>query len=1485
MRKKSLQRLRAIVFSSFCAVLTAGTIVSIPATADTIANANEFFVNAENVSIKKAAKLPNSFGTFDGKTVSCDFDSNKEGVLLSSSIEGSTVDLAPTFSGDFSMTFRAYSDVSFGSENANEYNSSKYGITEYADLRGISFVFEDENGVSFTVAITAGERWNVITPAARVVLGDLAIGYHYLNDAKMQSDTQTKNSGALYTRIGGTTFCNVARRNGALTSANSMPVTFGYDATEMQVYVMHCGTMNDEIQKRVVLDLDDETTGVHAIKEFGKYNVSVNFSDIANDKTAKVVVYDVNGQSLAGETFNDTLGAETIVEKQYEGVKGEKYYLPKPLAFDLLEGELSYNGTISVNGGNCPIYDADGITTTTWKDNCYFTPTASGEYSISYQAKDSRGNKGVEKILKVNIYEELPVTEFFFEGNYTSLKKGENTYGVGSTLPLYAATVNSELFNNGTIGVNVSVLKGNSIYKQVDKLSADITREIVLEDAGEYTLVYKADTYGSLVKYELPILVDANTPTFDCSISSKIAVGSEFTLPRITAELNGSKIRAGVLLYAPDGGLVSLTNNTAKIEQVGEYKLLSQVSVSGKAYTHTYYFEACHTNMGAFIEENASYVDAEMGDSGTLYSNPAKGTVLTFTGENEWATYSQTIDLSKNTKNDPLVKVMVLPTTVGKLDYWQYTIRLTDVNDAKNYVDILVFKGSWGNAYSYVRAAANNQTPCGWENGVVLSGYNVGTPINYSFTGESLLGTETATFYYDFEDNAVYVDNIKKPGYFHANQIIDLDSTDCFSEKFLFKGFSTGEVKLSISVQYLTESAAKMLVTEVNGVSLEKEWFTDKTAPIIRVDTKDYSENELPFGLINTVYPVFNAHSFDSVDGEILVNTKVYSHYQTANQTEILIVDDGFVPTQAGIYSIVYTAVDKSGNKTEKVLSIEVKNSLEAFDYVFDETIKDSYFLGEYLIVPKGTAIGGSGRLKTMVSLFTPDNKLIDDYANYIFEKEGTYYICVRVQDFLGRVEVVKFDLVARIHEKPIIYEVSVFNSIINGVAYTMPDFEAVDYSTGVLAMPQKSIKVIYNGIETILGADRVYTPSVSNHHDTIQVVYVAENEAGAKTEVPYDITVLNVRPNGIMDMSAYFALNNVTVSEKADNYVEFTSMANGGSFSFVNPLIANNIGLKLSVPKAKNNFEYITITYTDSLDKRISRSAVIYKSSEKAGYSYFACGGETMEIKGDFYGVDPTGFFVRYNNNSYYFFDRNGNKNLDKAVLDNNGDEFKGFPSGKVYITVTFGGVDGAAAIRVSEIANQAISNVTVDLGAPVIQLIGDIQSTAEINENVTVPAAIAADVLQTDVNLTVTISYGSTKIYSGSIESSYTFKPDKFGTYSVSYKATASGMANGRSTTTTKYIEVKDKEKPTLTLNGQVPTEGKVGVEISLPTASVLDNNSTTMRVWIYVTQPNGKMLVLAEGTTKFIPESKGKYTISYYVADEYTNYAIVSHVISVK
>ena len=178
MKKTTLKVLKGATVSAFFAALALGAVINLPASAsaESVVDANGLFVNGSGVTVQKAAAAPDTFESYKGEEISRDFDIGKEGVLLSATDVGSTIELSPTFAGDFSMSFRAYSDTSFGSDNAAEYNASAYAITPYADLREIAFRFEDEKGQSFTVYISGGEKYNVITPSARVAIGEVEIG-------------------------------------------------------------------------------------------------------------------------------------------------------------------------------------------------------------------------------------------------------------------------------------------------------------------------------------------------------------------------------------------------------------------------------------------------------------------------------------------------------------------------------------------------------------------------------------------------------------------------------------------------------------------------------------------------------------------------------------------------------------------------------------------------------------------------------------------------------------------------------------------------------------------------------------------------------------------------------------------------------------------------------------------------------------------------------------------------------------------------------------------------------------------------------------------------------------------------------------------------------------------------------------------------------------------------------------------------------------
>ena len=1445
-----------------------------------ISDSGEMFVSADGVNVAANGAAPDTFQTYDGGTAARDFDLEKRGVLLSAASEGASVSLAPEFAGDFELTFRVYSSVTYHPATENDYNSSAVVMSPYIDLREIFFDFEDENGNAFTVAIAGGEKYNIITPAARVIVAGTAVGYHYATDAKVPSETGLKNSGGYYTRIGGTTFCNVARRGGAYTSENSMPVTFGYNAESKEIYVIHYGTSTTEETYRAVYDLDAEDSGLLAIPDFGKYSVRVRFGEIAEGKTANVVLYELNGQSLAGENFTDNAGAQTLVSASYHAVAGEKYVLPEPSAFDVLEGELAFSGDVQVSRGGktYALYAADGAALSSYEPGCYFLPDEEGTYEISYTAKDGAGNAGKTKTVSVRAFASVPETSFAVEGSYRGLTESA-AVGAGSALEIYAASVTSAIFADGrTEPAEAALYFNGELYKDT-RFTADESREVALDDAGEYTLVYFVAGYENL-KQTVAFTVSETAPVYALSsdLPAKAAVGSSFNPPSLTATLGGESKRATAALYAPDGSAVTLQNGSAVLAQAGEYKLVYYVRFA-TTYTYTAYFTAAYSAAGAFAGDGSA-VSAETGDSGSLYPSKAYGSVLTFTAEDKFAEYTKVIDLSKNTRNDPLISVMVLPSVYGELDFWQFTVRLTDVNDARNYVNITAFKGSWGNEFSYIRAGGAEQILSGWEMGSVLTAYNTGCPVNYSFTGESLAGTEFLTLYYDYEENAVYVDNIKREGYEYGNQVIDLDSLQCFSENALFGGFSTGEVYLSVSVQYLQGESARLLVGEVNGVSLAQEWIDDETAPKIGVDYGGYDLSSLPQGEVGTAYPVFASDAYDAVEGAVATDVSVYKDYQTAAQRQIAVENGAFLPDESGVYTVVYTAADHSGNSSEVTVQVTVAEELPAFAYTFHSELRTAYFVGETFRLPRGTASGGSGTAQAELTLSDPLGGEVNA-ENYTFEEDGTYRLTVSFTDFLGRTDETVYEISVTISDSPVVSEVNLYGVMIDGKEYTLPDFTAIDYSEGSAAEPEKRIEVHYGGNVQTLGADRKFVPSVENHGDKITVYYIAENAAGKETSLPYEIAV--VKPEnelGQLDLSKYFYTEGVSGTEITSEYIEYRTAEEGARLVFANPVIANNLNLEFYVPAAYNAFGGFSVTLTDSEDPSVSVTFSVYKGVAGTNTSFFSCGNDRVQIAGNFYDRTTYGFTISFSNNSLYFLDGNANSSLDKPLVTDGGEPFAGFPGQKVYLSVSLFGVTGESALRVVRVGNQYFSSLTSDRIAPQLQLSGSIATTADIGEPYTAPAAVAADVLDPDATISLTVRKGSETLYEGPIDQPYTFTPTAYGTYNFTYTASA----GGRERTVNYLVNVKDKVPPELSLNGEVPKTGAVGTEIALPSASAADNDAEGMRIWIFVTEPKGKMYALGEGVSAFTPGSAGTWLVTYYAEDEYANYASLKYEIEV-
>ena len=1265
---------------------------------------SSLFVNSNSITVTDNQSVPSTLKDKDGNDVSTTFDSGKNGVLLTSNTPGSTVDFVKTINGSFEVEFRVYSDTYFYDSTGSDYNSATVAINPYCDLQELSIRLTNENGESFDIVVTGGEKSNNITAAARVKIGEAEFGYHYLNDATTPNDTSLKNSGGYFTRIGGTTFSNITKRGGVLTD-DSAPITIGYDYETMEIYCYHYGTNAhyNKGERRIIADLDSEDIGLNKFDDFNNYKVSFGFNSISEGKTAKMLIYSINGQKLSGDKLTDNAGPDTIAHFKTNSVSGVKYYLPEISRFDVLEDDSKCRTVVSVkasNGSPLNLYKANGniILNNEYEKGCYFTPTVEGEITISYTSYDSKNKAGKTREYKIYNFANMPNSSFYYEGlenNYDLATKGE-----GDTLKIYPCKVKSPLFISGEAEyANVSLYKDGTVLEGFNCKTVNSIETIKLE-SGSYQLVYFIDGfYNEIYKYVFTVSNTTPTVVFSSELCEKYICGSTMEIPVAKYTLNGVTKRATAVLYDPDGQYVD-TSSGAVLDKIGTYKLVYMVNFD-KTYTFDYYFTSVHSSHGLFIEQKG--VTAEYGSTGNLYKNEVNGIVLTYTKGDTEVKFGKVLDLSKNTKFDSLIELITLPSERGIADALQYTIKLTDVYDENNYVTITVYKGSSGNQWSYVKAGATGQVLSGLENEKVLTSYEYGAPIHYSMTGESIVDNEVFQIFYDYSEKALYADNVKRGQYSYGNQVIDMDNKEHFSEKTLWDGFTTGEVYLTLSVQSLQSEKAQILIKSINGVSFENEWITDEEVPIITIDTFGYNTSNLPVGVVNREYNLFPARAYDAVDGLIDYELFIYKDYQTMNQKLVSTNKDSFIPTEAGNYTLVYKVTDSSKNFTMDSVKIKIASFLEELSYQFDYDLKDSIYVGEYLNIPTGVATGGSGKVDVAVSVIGPDGQNIETYKNEAFiSKEGTYKVSVSLLDYIGNEKTIVYEVLASINGNPIVEDLHYNQTMIEGYEYDLSQFIALDYFTnnGIAASAIKSVEIIQNGKTTQLGSSMMYTPTAYENGEEITIRFIAKNNSGNGTTVlerkAYLLKVLDETGKNFNFANLFYQSNIKTVNPQSD-YVEYITNTDGAFLEYANYLVADGFSMKLNVNKDKNNFSAIQITLQDSVNSYQKIVFTINKSGKSISTASLN-NVKNLSITSDFYQTTSQNFWFYFNAKANSLVDGNTNKVISLVKNNYDGSVFEGFTSGKIKATIKYLGVEGDSSIIVNSISNQVISNYTKD-------------------------------------------------------------------------------------------------------------------------------------------------------------------------------------------
>lgn len=822
-------------------------------------------------------------------------------------------------------------------------------------------------------------------------------------------------------------------------------------------------------------------------------------------------------------------------------------------------------------------------------------------------------------------------------------------------------------------------------------------------------------------------------------------------------------------------------------------------------------------------------------------------------------TYNKIIDVSKNTKDIPLIEFMITPQVTSENDnkvfeFRTFRIRLTDLYDEKNYVTITANRRPDVNYPSVARVGTANQS----ERGLVYStgsfSGDFGLNMDMSFSGRP--SNPSIGLYYinyfsiDYASRSIYCGKtLNVPENVAIKDLDDMSSIQ--SGEMLWNGFTTGECILSIELDKFNDNTAlpKVMLFGVNGNEIENESLSDTTAPTLYLNDK-FTENEVPFAEVNKAYPVPAVWGLDYNDGKIAaaeVIAKAFFDYGKETQEEVSVINGGFVPTKAGEYTIEYSAVDKAGNQGKYLLKVTAQKSLNPFELPIANQIKREFTSGEKLVLPETIVTGGAGCYNVDINLVRADGKKVELInGEAALDMSGKYLLSYAVSDWIDNKKTFTYDLTVIKRELPLIEDKFVARFALKGKPLYVPLPEAYDFAS-FDARRQISV-VTYvgenGGEEKIIDEkNRYYTPESTG---TLTVRYSAKNVLdGKKQDAVYSAEVVSPQRIG-----------EYVIAEKGEASISYSSEETGAFYSikgdttltFVNDIIANGMLLNFGLNQESENVKTVNLILQD---KEVYGNKIVVSFEKASANSTFVSinGGAKSEFKAAPFAGDP---FYLQAENGWLLFD--GTKIIKMPL---------GGISETVFVSVEFVGVSGNPVVLFKRINNQPLSDSKIDEIGPCIVFDADIVKYATAGDKVFIPYARAVDVLDPVSEISLSVISPSGKV---------TAIENKAGGQYLTFNETGSWLitatakdSSGNQKKLPAPIYVRQSEKPVLTI-ANMPSAVKKGETVKF--AATVEKG---LQLTVMVANSTGVFEEAKDETYTFA--NSGVYYVFFYEYDAET------------
>lgn len=966
------------------------------------------------------------------------------------------------------------------------------------------------------------------------------------------------------------------------------------------------------------------------------------------------------------------------------------------------------------------------------------------------------------------------------------------------------------------------------------------------------------------------------------ALESSYCVGDVIELEDIGIETDGKILQASPVIYSPKGDVDVSYDYT--VEYPGTHRIDYVATANGKRYVKSYSFDSLlpsfSTKSGSLAEygvHTKNYLAGYLGGWGVPFDKVSTETyevkkqgIYLDLAANDVFTYNKVLDLN-NLRDTPFITFTMLPEE-GERDVEFIDVTLTDVYDPTIAVSVQISTGktiannldkpnSWTDS-SYIMAKTGVQTYCGLSVGVPVHGINgmiFGSRALFAMygnrSGRNLQTDEFLSLTYDCEEMQLFQDSIDG-----EKLVCDFDNSQHFDT--LFKGFTSNEAILSVSMRNCYTSGMKMVITSIGNEDLSQKYVEDFPAPGLTVNTETAPET----AIVGYGFPVPAATANCPYTGAIVPEVRAYFAYGSASQYDLPVTDGYFYPEREGRYTLVYTAKSVSGEVAQKRVDIAARNA----DYKkLSVAAMESQekFVGEKIALIAPEVTGGVGSVNVSATVRQGEEKIEIIKNVFVPKRAGDYVVEWTATDVLGREAKRSYTVFVSCSEKPIINEDDIrFPAyFIKGYTYAIPQVSASLYTED--GKTESSVTVTAtNGI----ASNGKFTASEAG----IATFTFTATDNGQTDIVVREVPVLDVSDGNGIALEKYFDLQNLT-SEKTENYIEFTSgdLAGAGEMRFINKFVADGFYVTAFIPSAVDEGACVDIFLTDIYgDGKIILSLV--KTS--AGMALFF-GGEQQ-------------FVYAPSANITLVYRRSENRIYATDSVSFPLDGFEGFRSGYCYFSAKMHGEN--VSLRILSLAGQNFTTIGYDAVSPNVAAEYDYEFNGTYGAKVTVYRALSADVLDPYTTTTVTVrnpngeivtAVDGTRLDGVPADRTYEIVTDSYGYFNIRYEATCS---NGQMSRESYSIYIVDSVSPELKVTGSVPATLKVGASWRVAAAEAIDNVSDSDRITVLcvITHLSTHDIGVYRSGDTYLFEKVGQYVVRFVATDESGNATVKEYAVTV-